>query len=170
MAIGGRGDRSAIVQQEVAVLDHWVAVEEVDYGVAVVGGEIGEFHVVEDYIRLDEFDAGTIREIQLLENAVFGVLKPHAEFLILLGFRTIEFHTFVVGAFHGTFDGDEDTGGVDAGDLVVDFQDIAIRNGKVVVDGENGAIVGDNAIGGGDEVGQGKGRSIARARPLGVER
>ena len=123
LAVGRRADGGSLVQHEIAVVDDRVAVEDVDGGVAVVGGEIHKLHIVEGDVRLDDFDASAVGEIHLMQVAFGGVLEPHAEGIV---FAAIDLDTFCVGAGHGSVDGDEDAGGVDADDLVVDEQHVLI--------------------------------------------
>lgn len=166
LSVGRRADGCALVQHEIAVLDFRVAVEDVDHGVAVASGEVGEFDIVEGDVRLNHLDACAVGEVQLFHEAVGSVFESHAE---LLGLGAVEFHT-VAGdvAVDRPVDGDQHAGGVDTGDLVVDEQHVIVRDGEVLVDGEHGSNVGDHAVSGGNEVGQCVGGAVAGAGPLGV--
>ena len=167
MSVGGRADGRTVVDHEDAFLESGIAVHEVDHGAAVACSEIEELTVDEGYLRLNDLDASAITEVHLVQFAFRGVFESHAEWVV---HGSIDGDTHGVGALDGAFDGDEHAGGIDLGDFVVDDQHVVGRDRQVVSDGEFRSVVGDVAVGGGDEVAHGIGRPVTWAGPLRLQR
>ena len=73
-----------------AVFNRRVTVKHIDNCSCVISCKIIEFHIIESHIRLDEFDACTVGEIHFFDVTSSGVLKEHAELILL---SAIEFHS-----------------------------------------------------------------------------
>lgn len=164
MPVRRRADGGPVVQHKKAVVDHRIAVENVDDRIAVVSGKINELDIVKSDLRFDEFDAGSIAEVHPAKIAVRGILESHAE-----GRRAIN-PDACSGVFvdQGAFDGDEGVDDIDSGHMVVEQKDVVVGDGEVVMDGKGGAVVGDGAVAEIDQVVHGVGGTVAWAYPLGV--
>ena len=120
MSVGRRADGCAFITEKITVFDYRIAIHEIDDGIAVVAGEIYKLTINESHVRLNHFNAAAVAEVEFFQLAVRGVLKSHAELLVLCHI-TVNAHSCSVTANHAPIDGDEHSNSINSRHLVVDF-------------------------------------------------